>query len=533
MKARKSASMTACSSAEFSPDVIARFDASLRCIYANPAIEAAFGALPEAFVGRRVDDCPLPDDVIDAYRSALEETFADGGEQRTRFVLGEGDALRYFVVRIVPEQTDGEFTTVLTVTYDVTERMHIEAECDALLVREKVARSQAESAAVARDQFLALVSHELRSPLHGIQSWTHVLEHKLALQQRIANIADPLVARALAGIKASVDKQVRLVEDLLDATSIMTGKMHLAKRRFPLREAVEAALEPIALDARAKGVQLGTAFALDDDEVDGDSGRITQIVWNLLSNAVKFTPAGGRVMLRVEPEADGLSARIVVADNGRGIAADFLPNVFDLFALADSSYTRSSDGLGLGLTLVSRLTQMHGGHVDVASEGESRGATFTVVLPLAAHGVAATVLPSDVRQLPSLDGFCVLVIDDQLEARESLAAMLEESGAAVVPAASGREALSRLAALGPHRMPDVVICDIAMPDEDGYQTLAKIRAWERASGVTPERSVAAIALTAFAQREDKSRALSRGFRLHFAKPVDPFRLLGAIASLKR
>jgi CheY-like chemotaxis protein len=404
----------------------------------------------------------------------------------------------------------------------------------------------------SRDHFLAVVSHELRTPLASIQSWAHVLEHALGTRARQPTPADPLISRALAGIGAGVERQVKLIDALIDATRVLSGRITLARAAFSLGDAVDAALVPVLDEASAKGVTLrtrGTPDSLQDPSaaqsfrIDADFERVRQIVVHLLGNAIKFTPRGGSIEVAVAGEApspefpDG-AARLSVSDSGLGLSEEFLPHAFDLFRQADDSYSRGSDGLGLGLTLVGRLVELHRGRVAAISPGDYGGATFVVRLPLV--GAVPFVPPAVAgtgRELfkrgafPSLAGVSVLIVDDQLEVRESLAAMLEQSGAEVLPAASAHEALAQLQARGPAHEPDVLICDIAMPGEDGYATLNRIREWEEDSGVAPARRLVAIALTAFAQHEDRLRALSRGFMLHFAKPVDPQRLLGALVAV--
>jgi PAS domain S-box-containing protein len=517
---------------ENAPDIIARLDRSMRCVYVNTAVERLFGVSVQHCLQRGIDELGLPPAVAGGMRAAFGRVLAEAREQGYAFAARVRGQTHHYSARLIPEcDCDSRVGSVLVITYDVTERTRVERERDALLVRERVARSQAEAAARSRDQFLSVISHELRSPLHGIQSWTHVLEHKLATVT-----PDRTMLRALTGIKTGIERQVRIVDDLLDATRLLAGKLRLTRRVFSLRGEVGAAVDAIRDDARSKDIEVVTDYSLVDDRVDGDPARVQQVVWNLLSNAVKFTPSGGIVTVSLSADKAGNSAQIVVSDTGKGIAPEFQPHVFQLFRQADDSNTRASDGLGLGLTLVARLTELHGGHVDVTSGGEHRGTTFTVSLPLIGTPLETSALSRGANQvslpdLPSLSGLSVMVIDDQDEARESLSAMLAQSGARVVPAASGREAIARLTELGPQHEPDIVICDIAMPGEDGYATLRRIREWENDAGVSPARRLAAIALTAFAQREDRFRALSRGFRLHFAKPVDPLRLLGAIAAL--
>ena len=393
------------------------------------------------------------------------------------------------------------------------------AEREALLAREQAARGQAEAAARARDQFLAVVSHELRSPLNGISSWAHVAEQQV-------REPSPAFRRAMAGIRTGVEQQVRLIEDLLDATRILSGQLRLTRRPVALRPILETALESIRPAARAKRVRLSADLRLSSEQVLGDPDRLQQIVWNLLDNAVKFVPHGGTIWLTAAP-VDGMAV-VRVQDNGKGIPPEFLPLLFDRFRQADASSTRRHEGLGLGLALVRHIAELHGGTVRGASAGRGRGATFTLRLPLRpAPPARAKPRAGAATALPSLSGVHVLLVDDQQEAREALAALLGHAGARVTPAESCAQALARLQRAPAAERPDVLLCDIAMPQDDGYVTLRRIREWEGRHRLAP---MGAIALTAFAQREDRIRALSAGFRLHLSKPAAPQDLITAVAA---
>ncbi len=443
----------------------------------------------------------------------------------------------------------GAPTAILEILDDISRRQHEigerrraeqsllerEAECNALLVSEREARVQAESTAQVREQFLSIVSHELRSPLNGIQSWAHVLENQLDSE-------NPAVRRALAGIRTGVDQQVRLIEDLLDVTAVMSGKLGLTRRAFVLREAIEAALAD-AQAARDRNINIEVDLRLGDERMGGDPVRMRQIVGNLLSNAIKFNQCGGTVWLSawVVEASDGTEAGVdrrfacvSVRDNGKGIDRHFLKAVFEPFRPIDHANTRRTGGIGLGLALVKRLVELHGGTVDAQSGGEGQGAEFTISLPLQDDQPEPyrTVAQGTLfERFPSLDGVTVMLIDDQQEARESLTALLHQAGAAVLAHESAQAALQCLDELGPGRRPHVLICDIAMPGEDGYRTLQRIRDWERRHRLRAAASIPAIALTAFAQTEDRMRALASGFQMHFAKPVVPSELLMVLAHL--
>jgi len=520
---------------ENAPDVIARLDRELRCVYINRAVTEAFGVTPAAMVGRTLPASPLAPVISSALEDAARRAIAVSTEQTLTLHLEARDGrprIAHYNARVIPEaDRNGVMESALLIIYDVTERTEAERERDALLLREHAARAQAEAAALARDQFLAVVSHELRSPLNGIQNWAYVLESQVAG-------GAPIMQRALAGIKTGVEQQVRLIEDLLDATRVMSGKLRLTRKPFVLRTALESALNSVRTLAADRRITLHTTSALDEHEIDGDADRIQQIVWNLLTNAIKFTHEDGEVWLSAD--LVGEVVRIVVRDNGRGIAPTFLPHLFDPFRQADGAHTRRTGGLGLGLALVKRLTELHGGRVRVRSDGEQCGATFTIYLPLHAGADLITPLAEDPERsgpLPSLAGLRLLLVDDQQDARDALATLLTQVGAEVGSAGSSHETMALLDAWsaggtgGAASYPQAVVCDIALPDEDGYAILQKIRAWEQEHlppGIAP---MAAIALTAFAQPHDRARALASGFQEHLIKPVSPYDLVRTLRTL--
>jgi PAS domain S-box-containing protein len=516
--------------AENIPDVIARFDRDFRIAYVNRAVEPAFGRRPEDLIGRRIEELALPAAVLLPGTPALALAFETGAEQRFEFRLETGGQWRHFVGRVIPERGANDRTdAVLWIIYDDTVRALEDERSAQLLARERFARAHAESATLARDQFLAIVSHELRSPLNGIKSWTHVLENQL-------RHADPAIQRALAGIMIGVEHQVRLIDDLLDVTRAMSGNLGLAKQPMQLLPVLADAVESLRALALEKGLRIVTDYSIGDREIHGDPDRIRQIFVNLVSNAVKFTPSGGCIWVSARPE--GTMACVDVRDNGAGVPPEFLPFLFDPFRQADQgSASRGHEGLGLGLALVQRLAELHGGRVSCESDGVDRGATFRVYLPLRRLGGRVLVEPDVAHEaraspLPSLAGIRVLLIDDQREARESLATLLTQAGATVDTAASGREALHRLEASAAETSPEIIVCDIAMPDEDGYQTLRRIREWESRDAAHPGRRPA-VALSAFTQREDRIRALTEGFQMHLTKPVAPAELITVLSSVAR
>lgn len=413
---------------------------------------------------------------------------------------------------------------VIGVVSDVTGRIGAQAEREQLLAREQEARTVAEAAARARDQFLAIVSHELRSPLSGIQSWTHVLE------SQIGKDAPHPVRRAITGVRTGVEQQVRLIDDLLDATRIMSGKLSLVKEPAPFLPIVEAAVASVREQARGKRIEILTDYQAETEQVMGDRDRLQQIVWNLLSNAVKFTPDDGHVWVRLMRQ--GESVRLTVRDDGKGIPPEFQDVMFEWFRRQETSSHRGQDGLGLGLALVRHLCHLHGGSVTASSAGAGKGSTFVVTLPVLPSSGADTAGRSVRRTssvaLPSLAGLRVLLVDDQSDARESLAFVLREAGAELVSCGSAKEALEAIDRLGVERAPSVLVSDIAMPAHDGYWLLARIRERESA---TPGARLPAIALTAYAQPEDRLRSLTSGFDMHVTKPVSADELIVIVATV--
>lgn len=394
---------------------------------------------------------------------------------------------------------------------------------DELLEREHAARQEAEGANRAKDEFLATVSHELRTPLNAILGWAHML--------RANRLDETTQFRALETIERNAKSQAQLIEDILDVSRIVTGKLRLDVRPVELAPVVEAAIDSVKPAADAKDIRIEAILDPRAGPVSGDANRLQQIVWNLVSNAVKFTGKGGRVQVRIERVNSRVE--IIVSDTGQGITSDFLPYVFDRFRQADATSTRRYGGLGLGLAIVRHLTEMHGGIVTAASPGEGLGATFTVKLPVIAAHVdelgADRVHPTSggsVSSLPppNLDGVKVLVVDDEPDTREMLRVMVGQFGASVKTCSSSSEALNVLK----EWEPDVIVSDIEMPGEDGYELIRKVR---RAEANTGARLVPAVALTAYARVEDRMRALSAGYQMHIAKPAEPAELAIVIASL--
>src|SRR5712692_860461 len=395
-----------------------------------------------------------------------------------------------------------------------------------LLMREEEARADAEAANRLKDEFLATVSHELRTPLNSILGWAQLM--------RTGTLDDEASTRALGTIERNTKALAQIIDDLLDVSRIISGKLRLDVSPIELDPVVAAALDTIRPASDAKNIRLDVSHDSPVGVVSGDPTRLQQVVWNLLTNAIKFTPSGGHVEVRIE--RDHSTARITVADSGEGISESFLPHVFDRFRQADSTLTRLHGGLGLGLAIVRHLVEMHGGSVSAFSEGRGKGSTFTVSLPLRTAGRSLSSeyqMPgSSIRALDEesdLYGLRVMVVDDERDAREVLVAMLEHRGAEVIALSSTAEAIEMLARAANGCIPDVLVSDIGMPGEDGFDLISKVRALE------PERggAIPAIALTSYARAEDRARVLAAGFQRHVAKPVEPSTLAALVARLAR
>ncbi|MBD2101369.1 PAS domain S-box protein [Leptolyngbya sp. FACHB-261] len=372
---------------------------------------------------------------------------------------------------------------------------------------------QLRQASRIKDEFLAVLSHELRSPLNPILGWSRLL------QTRKLDAAKTAIA--LATIERNAKLQSELIEDLLDVSRILQGKLSLNVTPINLAATIRAALETVRLAAEAKAIEVEVSLDANVSSVSGDATRLQQVVWNLVSNAVKFTPSGGRVEVRlVQAERQ---AQITVRDNGKGIPAEFLPYVFDYFRQADSATTRKFGGLGLGLAIVRHLVELHGGTVEADSPGEGLGATFTVRLPLLPLGSADDQTEQSSQSLPSLQGVQVLVVDDDTDTREFVTFLLEQYGAQVTNAASAQEALVALT----QSKPDVLVSDIGMPEMDGYTLLRQVRALPLEQG----GQIPAIALTAYAGEMNQQQALQAGFQKHISKPVEPDLLVASITAL--
>jgi signal transduction histidine kinase/CheY-like chemotaxis protein len=398
----------------------------------------------------------------------------------------------------------------------VAELTRLEQAQKQMLRRETAARATAEESSRLKDQFLAMVSHELRTPLSAVVGWSDMLRSgKLPATDR---------EKAADAIYSNARRQARMIDELLDVARITSGKLRLERTAVNLAQVVRDALDVVQVAADAKGVHIERSIDKSIGTIYGDGGRLQQIAWNLLSNAVKFTPAGGRVQLDLRRCQN--IAQLTVTDNGVGVPADFLPFVFEPFSQADASTRRVYGGLGLGLSIVRQLVEAHGGSISVTSEGEGLGSAITAQLPIVSmpsEQVALRAVVAEERQAPSLEGLRVLVVDDDVENRDALAANLASERAHVLTAGSAAEALEVLKS----SRVDVLLSDIAMPLEDGYTLIRKVRALDGAAAKTP-----AAALTALARDEDRQQSLDAGFQLHLAKPIDSAALIAAVASLK-
>jgi PAS domain S-box-containing protein len=410
---------------------------------------------------------------------------------------------------------------VVGVVMDVTEAKRAEQEREQLLEREREARGHAEHASRLKEDFLATLSHELRTPLTAIFGWAQLLEQ--------GNRDPAALSEGLAAISRNARAQTQLIEDLLDMSRIASGKLRLEVQRIDLSDVVSAAVESVRPAAEARNIRLARVLDSSRTVVSGDPHRLQQVVWNLLSNAIKFTPKGGRV--QVVLQRINSHAELSIIDNGQGIAPSFLPHVFERFRQADASTTRGAGGLGLGLSIVKQLVELHGGTVAAHSAGEGKGATFTVALPLAVTHLAAPAPPQGLSEPPAgetladvtLEGVTVLVVDDEPDTRSMIQRTLESCKATVLLAQSSEEAVQRVR----RDRPDVIVSDIGMPGQDGYALMRAVRSLPpEQGGETP-----AAALTAYARAQDRRQALFAGYQSHVVKPADPAELVTVVASL--
>ncbi|MBN3926183.1 hybrid sensor histidine kinase/response regulator [Nostoc sp. NMS4] len=496
--------------------------------------ELLFGLVPSIFDSpyETFKKCVHPEDsqsVMQAIASALAEKTDYNDEfrivrsnQSTHWISAkgkfiydaQGQAVR--MIGVCMDITDVYEEQLLETLRDRLGKL-TEKECNRLLDCERTARQQTEIANKIKDEFLAVLSHELRTPLNPILGWSKMLQTR-KFDQKTTN-------HALETIERNAKLQTHLIEDLLDVSRILEGKLNLNICPVSLVMVVEAALKTVRLAAQAKSIQIQTVFDASLGQVMGDQNRLQQVVWNLLSNAVKFTPAGGRVEIRLM-EA-GNQAQIQVSDTGKGISLDFLPYVFDYFRQADGTTTRTFGGLGLGLAIVRKVVEMHGGKVQTESLGEGLGATFSVELPLLVRNeqIRGEENQSSYSEPESLllADTQILIVDDEPDIRDLITFILQDYGVQVTAVSSAQEALQALS----ESIPDVLISDIGMPKTDGYMLIREVRSRSPQQG----GNVPAIALTAYAGEMNQQQALAAGFQMHISKPVDPDVLMKAIADL--
>jgi len=423
----------------------------------------------------------------------------------------------------------GEVVGVVLVFRDISERKRMELERERLLATAQAAQKEAEQANRLKDEFLATASHELRTPLTAVVGWSRML--------RTGKLDAENSARALESIERNATLQTKLIDDLLDVSRIITGKLTLDRRPIEIAHVVSDAVNTIRPAADAKHITIETSFDTEAGPVLGDVNRLQQVVWNLLSNAVKFTPKDGRIevaLQRVNSEVE-----VSVGDSGEGISSEFLPYVFDRFSQGDGKTTRSHSGLGLGLAIVRQLVELHGGTVKAHSDGPGLGATFKLRLPIlsinrvpGSKTAASDLTPVRARVTdglsiecsPRLDGVRVLIVDDDSDTRQMLKAVLSECQAEVITAASAAEAIKEIE----QRKPDVLVSDLGMPEQDGYELIKQVRETESADHTA---RIPALALTAYAKAEDRVRALAGGYQVHLAKPVEPAEFVLVVANL--
>ena len=494
-----------------------------QALYLNPAGCRLVGLESlEAALDTEVLDYFLPEDrayVQEAiFPILIREGFWQGEVRFRHFQTGAAIPVEYSAFTVVDPQTD-EIIGLASVTRDIRERVALEAERDRILQREQAAREAAERANRIKDEFLAVLSHELRSPLNPILGWAQLL--------RSRKFDEDATNRALETIERNAQIQTQLIDDLLDVSRILRGKLSLNIHSCDLKTIIEAAIETVRLAAQAKTIEIHTWLDPNAGQVQGDSGRLQQVLWNLLTNAVKFTAPGGRVEIRLERVFD--KAQIRISDTGKGIDPEFMPYIFEGFRQEDYTITRKYGGLGLGLSIVRHLVELHGGTVHAASPGEDKGATFVVQLPANSN----TILSQSGTSLDlswqgqatqqdaggTLSGVQILAVDDDADMRELLGFTLAQAGAKVTVVATAPEVLEALET----SYPDLLISDLAMPGMDGYELIRQVRM------SNPE--IPAIALSAYARKLNQQQALDAGFQHHIAKPIQPDKLIAAISAL--
>jgi PAS domain S-box-containing protein len=492
------------------PVAIAILDETFRYESVNPAYCALTGYSADELVGQPGDRFLVSESVrLDA--DITEHLKAGKHWSRRLRMIKKGGATAEVEWQIAEESISG--VRILAAT-DITQKLRAEHARENLLASERAARSEAERSNRLKEEFLATLSHELRNPLNAILGWATLLSRK-------PDLPEP-VAAGLRSIERNSRFQAQMIADLLDYAGITFGKMRLIVAGIDPYPVILAALDAVSGSAQAAGVELNASLGEEPVIIEADATRLQQIVWNLLSNAIKFSPRGGQV--HVDARRSGDFLEMVVTDNGKGIEPEFLPRIFDRFSQQDATTTRSHGGLGLGLAIVKQLTELHGGSVHAASAGMGRGAKFAVTIPLSRN--AATPASSDDHEDYAFDFSTViaLIVEDDDDARELTKRILADAGATVIEASSAEEAVARVAS----SKANILVSDIGMAHQDGYQLIRTLRAAGYGPDVLP-----AIALTAFARAEDRVEALAAGFQGHLVKPLDPQTLVSEVASLHR
>ena len=509
---------------ESSPLAVVEWDSDFRVSRWSASAERLFGWKSEEVIGKHVNEWRFvfadDEDAVALVTNRQREGVEIQGVQRNRNYTRGGSVLFCEWYNSVLHDDRGKLVSVLSLVLDVTARKSAEEERAAALVRERDARRHAEEADRLKDEFLATLSHELRTPLTSILGWASMI--------RNGEVEGTGVPRAIETIERNARSQARLIDDLLDVSRIITGNLRLDLHPLNLAPIVDAALDALRPTADVKGIRLQTHFEPKECLIKGDTNRLRQVIWNLLSNAIKFTQKGGAVHVDLTCVE---SARLTVSDTGEGISPEFLPYVFDRFRQAEASISRKQGGLGLGLAVVRHLVELHGGTVSAESEGVARGSVFTVDLPLAEERRDPARAEERRREVERrsrsgvvrLDGLHVLLVEDDDDSRKLLGTMLKRYGARVTSTKSAKEALSVFEG----ELPDVMISNIGMPDEDGYELIRKLRALPVEKG----GRIPAIALTGYASKKDRERALSAGYHQHIAKPIEQADLIAAIAAL--
>ncbi|HEY3581455.1 MAG TPA: PAS domain S-box protein [Pyrinomonadaceae bacterium] len=510
---------------ESSPLAVIEWDSDFRVSRWSASAERLFGWKADEVIGKHVNEWQFvfADDVdaVALVTNRQREGVEVQGVLRKRNYTRDGSVLFCEWYNSVLHDDRGDLVSVLSLVLDVTARKATEDDRAALLIRERDARKHAEEADRLKDEFLATLSHELRTPLTSILGWASMI--------RSGEVEGANASRAIETIERNARSQARLIDDLLDVSRIITGNLRLDLHPLNLAPIVEAAIDALRPTADVKGIQIRTDTS-GTCLVKGDPNRLRQVIWNLLSNSIKFTQRGGVVSIRLG--CVGATVRLTVADTGEGISAEFLPYVFDRFRQAEGSISRKQGGLGLGLAVVRHLVELHGGSISAESSGLGEGSVFTVELPLAEERRDPALAEERRREVERrrsrkgsirLDGVHVLLVEDDDDSRKLLGAMLKRYGVRVTATKSVAEALS----VFPTDVPDVLISDIGMPDEDGYELIRKLRA------LPPEKGgqVRAIALTGYASRKDRERALATGYDQHIAKPIEQADMIAAIAAL--